>query len=308
MTTDRHCSAIEDPDRPARRETARQTEHVPRGATSLSVVRVSAGKSAEVADLLAIEEPMETRLIYHSDGERHRRTIAITMRTPGSDIELALGFLFSEGILSGRTDFRVASHFGPVSDGGVRNVVHVELHDRVTVDLRGLERNFYTTSSCGVCGKTSIDALAVPGCAPLRDGYPRVSGSLIQRLPGLLRAAQAVFESTGGLHAAALFDRNGELHCLREDVGRHNAMDKLIGRLLLDDNLPADEHLVVLSGRSSFELMQKVCRAGIPIVVAIGAPSSLAVELARKYGVTLVGFARADRFNIYSAPLRIEPN
>lgn len=308
MSLDRPFSMIDGTRPAARRNTVRHAEHPPRGATELTVVRISAGGRAEVVDSLAIEEPMETRLIYHSGGERRRKTIAITMRTPGNDVELALGFLFSERIISGRTDFRVASHFGPASDGGVRNIVHVELHERVAVDLQGLERNFYTTSSCGVCGKASIDSLAVPGCARPREGHPCVSSSLVHRLPGLLRTAQAVFESTGGLHAAALFDTSGELHCLREDVGRHNALDKLIGRQLLDDKLPADQSLLVLSGRSSFELMQKAARAGIPIVIAIGAPSSLAVELARQHGITLIGFARADRFNIYSAPSRIDPN
>lgn len=306
MKPDRRAPTMDDAPQPARQLPARHAPETPPGAVGLTVCRVSTEESTEVVDSLAIEEPMETRLIYHSAGERKRKTIAITMRTPGNDVELALGFLFSEGIISGRRDFRVASHFGPVSDEGMRNAVHVELHERVTVDLQGLERNFYTTSSCGVCGKTSIAALDTPWCARPRDGHPRVSAALIHRLPESLRSAQAVFESTGGLHAAALFDTSGQLRCLREDVGRHNALDKLIGRQLLDDRLPADQDLLVLSGRSSFELMQKAARAAIPIVVAIGAPSSLAVKLARQRGITLVGFARTNRFNIYSAPSRIE--
>lgn len=289
----------------AMRERARRLEHRAPGAVDLSVLRVSPGGPMEILDSLAVEEPMETRLIYRSGGQRRRKTVAITMRTPGNDVELALGFLFGEGIISGRSDFRVASHFGPISDSGARNIVHVELCDHVEVDLQGLERNFYTTSSCGVCGKSSIDALDGPTCSRPRDGVPCVDPGLIHRLPNDLRRAQAVFASTGGLHAAALFDTRGRLQCLREDVGRHNAMDKLIGRLLLEDHLPADQYLLVLSGRSSFELMQKAARAGIPIVVAIGAPSSLAVQLARRHGITLIGFARGERFNIYSAPTRI---
>lgn len=287
-------------------EDARRIGNGPAGASGLSVLRVSADGPMEIRDLLAIEEPMETRLIYRSGRQRRRKTVAITMRTPGNDVELALGFLFGEGIISSRNDFRVASHFGPVSDSGMRNIVQVELCDRVEVDLQGLKRNFYTTSSCGVCGKASIEALNGPACPRPREGNPRVEADLIHRLPKELRNAQALFESTGGLHAAALFDIHGRLQCLREDVGRHNAMDKLVGRLLLDARLPADQHLLVLSGRSSFELMQKAARAGIPIVVAIGAPSTLAVQLAGQHGITLVGFARGERFNIYSAPSRVE--
>lgn len=276
-----------------------------RGATGITLTRVSDGRSTQAIDVLAIEEPMEIRLIYDGGGRRERKRVAVTMRTPGNDLELALGFLFNERILSRREDFRIASHFGPVSDDGTRNVVHVELDARVAVDIPNLERNFYTTSSCGVCGKTSIEAIAPAVSPSQRDEHFRVEASLIHRLPDLLRKAQAVFESTGGLHAAALFTANGELHCLREDVGRHNALDKLIGRMFLDGQLPLQRHLLVLSGRASFELMQKASRAGVPVVVAIGAPSSLAVDVAREHGMTLVGFARADRFNVYSAAQRI---
>lgn len=292
-----------------RNATSRLSEAVtsssPRGAVEVSVTRVSAGEPAEVVDSLAIEEPLETRLIFSLDGERQHQTIAITMRTPGNDVELALGYLFSEGIIASRDDFRIASHVGPSSERGARNTVQVELCEHVAVNLQGLERNFYTSSSCGVCGKTSLGSIAAAGCRPLSMAHPRVAASLIHRLPALLRNAQAVFESTGGIHAAALFDAEGELQCLREDVGRHNAVDKLIGRQLLDARLPAAESLLVLSGRASFELIQKASRAAIPVVVAIGAPSSLAVDLAKQQSMTLIGFTRSDRFNIYSEPTRI---
>lgn len=280
-------------------------DRLPRGARELPVYRVQDGQRRKQQDALAIEEPLETRLIYHRGNQRRRKTIAVTMRTPGQDVELAVGFLFSEGIIDSRADLRVASHFGPATEEGIRNVVHVELDKQVPVDLQRLKRNFYTASSCGVCGKASIDALTVRGCAKQTEQYPIVDPALIESLPARLREAQAVFDSTGGLHAAALFDVAGGLEVLREDVGRHNALDKLVGRQLLDGRLPAGESVLMLSGRSSFELMQKAARAGIPIVVAIGAPSSLAVELARKYSITLIGFARENRFNIYSGASRI---
>ncbi|WP_164100905.1 formate dehydrogenase accessory sulfurtransferase FdhD [Candidatus Laterigemmans baculatus] len=278
---------------------------LPPGARELPVHRVRAGLWTAEQDALAIEEPLETRLIYHRRGRRRRKTIAVTMRTPGHDVELAVGFLFAEGILNSRSDLRVAAHFGPVKEEGIRNIVQVELRPDASVDLERLKRNFYTSSSCGVCGKASIESLRVSGCARLSAEDPRVDPALIASLPAKLREAQAVFASTGGLHAAALFDASGTLRWLREDVGRHNALDKLVGRQWLDGRLPSSDSLLVLSGRASFELMQKAARAGIPIVIAIGAPSTLAVELAREHGITLIGFARENRFNIYSGERRV---
>ncbi len=281
------------------------TDSIPRGATAISLLRISATKRDEVVDSLAIEEPLEIRLVHTSGGKQHQRTIAITMRTPGQDVELAIGFLFNEGILSHRDEVRAAAHVRPEHGCRAQNRVQVELHDHVAVKLESLERNFYTTSSCGVCGKTSIAALATGDVPPLRGDCPRVSQTLIHRLPELLREAQAVFDSTGGLHASGLFSSDGQLQCLREDVGRHNALDKLIGRQFLDGLLPAEDQVLVLSGRASFELLQKAARAGIAVVVAIGAPSSLAVRMARHHDITLIGFARGDRFNLYTAPERI---
>jgi FdhD protein len=257
-------------------------------------------------DQLAVEEPLEIRLGYELDALRRQKSISITMRTPGDDFELAAGFLFTEGIIHDREQIQEIYHCGkPVGEMKTRNVVRVELRPDVEIDFKRLERHFYTTSSCGVCGKTSIEALRVGTCPVLPKDQPLFDSTLIHRLPAALREAQAVFERTGGLHAAALFDNQGRLHALREDVGRHNAVDKLIGSQLRAGHIPLNEMLILVSGRASFELMQKTIMAGIPILAAVGAPSSLAVEMAREFKMTLLGFVRDDRFNIYNGEWRI---
>jgi FdhD protein len=230
-------------------------------------------------DLLAVEEPLQIRV--------NGRDLSITMRTPGHDRELAAGFLFTEGILTTPADV--------LAIDSRENSVALTLTDGVDT---GAARNFYTTSSCGVCGKASIEALHAAGCAMLPPA--RVAREVIHALPEKLRAAQSVFEHTGGLHGAALFDTAGNLEMVREDVGRHNAVDKLIGAAFLDRRLPLADRVLMLSGRASFELVQKAVMAGIPVVAAVGAPSSLAVETARRFGMTLLGFVRNGRFNIYS--------
>jgi FdhD protein len=260
----------------------------------------AAGLSARARDVLAVEEPLEIRLDGEFSGRVVRKTISVTMRTPGDDVELAAGFLFGEGVVRDRAQLE---HIGQCGVNG--NVVRVRLTANAEVELARLERHFYTTSSCGVCGKTSIEALEATSRYPLPAGQPIVDAHLIHRLPGALRRAQAVFDRTGGLHASALFDTEGGLHRLREDVGRHNALDKVIGAELLAGQLPAYERVLVVSGRASFELVQKAVMAGIPIMVAVGAPSSLAVQLAERTGMTLVGFARDGRFNIYSGGERV---
>ena len=252
-----------------------------------------------VQDLLAIEEPLEIRL-----GDK---TISITMRTPGHDFELAAGFLFTEGILQGSHQINRIRRSETVGNSRqASNSVTVELNAGVEVDFERLERHFYTTSSCGVCGKASIEALQMQGCPVLPRNTPIVPSSLIHRLPEALRQQQAVFERTGGLHAAALFDPKGNLLLLREDIGRHNAVDKLIGAEMLRNNTPLNDKLILVSGRASFELVQKALMAGIPIMAAVGAPSSLAVETAQRFNLTLVGFVRDGRFNIYSGASRIQ--
>ncbi len=240
-------------------------------------------------DLVAVEEPLQIRT-----GDRN---LAITMRTPGNDAELAAGFLFTEGFIRQRADL-----------AGIecsRNQAVVTLAEGIYLDPEMTERNFYMTSSCGVCGKASIEALENAGCAILPHGAPMVDEALIRSLPARLRESQAVFQRTGGLHAAALFTAEGHLVLAREDVGRHNAVDKLIGRALLDGRLPLNDYLLMVSGRTSFELLHKAVMAGIPVMAAVGAPSSLAVKTALRFGVTLIGFLRDDRFNVYSAADRI---
>jgi FdhD protein len=254
-------------------------------------------------DVLATEEPMEIRLLAGAT----RQTVAVTMRTPGADFELAAGFLYGEGIVTSPDDILKISYcVDPEIDAEQQyNIVNVELRDGREFDLRPLERHFYTTSACGVCGKASLEQLELRGCPVISPG-PEVSAETIYSLPETLREAQGLFDATGGLHAAALFDGEGELLALREDVGRHNATDKLAGWALLEGRLPLSEHVVLVSGRSSFEIMQKCLTAGVPIVCAISAPSSLAVDVAREYGMTLVGFLRGGKFNVYAGADRIE--
>ena len=257
-------------------------------------------------DAVATEEPLEIRLSYtRPDGRRAQKSISITMRTPGNDEELAAGFLLTEGIIAGRAELQAIGPCGPPAANGLINVVRVDLAPGVEVDLARLERHFYTSSSCGVCGKASLDAVAVQGRYDLRGNALRISAESLGALPGRLLALQSVFERTGGLHASGLFDAAGQVGVSREDVGRHNALDKLIGQALLKDELPLGGYGVVVSGRASFEVMQKAMMAGIPMMAAVGAPSSLAVEFAEEFGMTLVGFLKANRFNVYSGPERI---
>jgi FdhD protein len=269
-----------------------------------TIVRYESGQpSPESADAVAVEEPLEIRLGLREGGKLQHRPISITMRTPGDDFELAAGFLLTEGILDSRHQIERIHHCG--KGKGATNTLRVDLVEGVEVDLKRLERNFYTTSSCGVCGKSSLDALAT-GARPVVTPVDfRVDATLIDDLPHRLHAQQSVFQSTGGLHASALFSRTGELLGLREDVGRHNALDKLIGARFLDDALPLDESILLLSGRASFELLQKAVMAGIPVVCAVGAPSSLAIAAAQEFGVTLLGFVRGQRFNVYACGERL---
>jgi FdhD protein len=257
-------------------------------------------------DVVATEEPLEIRLGYsRRDGSRAEENVSITMRTPGHDEELAVGFLFTEGIIHSGSDVDgVVPRGQPAPDGSI-NVVRVELAPGVKVDFKRLERHFYTTSSCGVCGKASIEAVAVQGQYDVAAMPLRIAGAVLGALPEALRSRQAVFEQTGGLHASGLFDAAGRIVTVREDVGRHNALDKLIGSALLAGQLPLAAQGIVVSGRASFELMQKAKMAGCPLVAAVGAPSSLAVELANEFGMTLVGFLKPDRFNVYSRSDRV---
>jgi len=246
---------------------------------------------------------MEIRLLTGGKTQ----TVAVTMRTPGADFELAAGFLYGEGIVGSSEEILKISYcVDPEVDAEQQyNIVNVELRGNKEYDLRSLERHFYTTSACGVCGKASLEQLEIRGCPVIPRG-PVVSAETITSLPDKLRETQNLFDSTGGLHAAALFDAEGNLVALREDVGRHNATDKLVGWALLEGKLPVSDHIVMVSGRSSFEILQKSLTAGAPIVCAISAPSSLAVDVAREFSMTLVGFLRGERFNVYTGFERIK--
>src|ERR671918_822425 len=268
--------------------------------TKVRVRVVEDGRTRVRPDSLATEEPMEIRLI---SGDA-RQTVAVTMRTPGADFELAAGFLYGEGIVSSPEDIKKISYCVDVDAEQQYNIVNVELRAGRKYDPRPLERHFYTTSACGVCGKASLEQLELRGCPVIAPG-PEVAAEVIYSLPKKLREAQGLFEATGGLHAAALFDAEGNLVALREDVGRHNATDKLVGWALLEGRLPLSGHIVMVSGRSSFEILQKCLTAGVPFVCAISAPSSLAVDVAREFGMTLVGFLRERRFNVYAGHERV---
>jgi FdhD protein len=268
------------------------------------VVRMRDGREAVEPDVLAAEEPLEIRLLWQADGQRVQKSIAITMRTPGDDFELATGFLFSEGIIRGREDVVDVSYCQDVDEEQTYNIVTVTLSPGLTFDAGRLERNFYTTSSCGVCGKATLDALSLQGATRLPDGFS-VSSAVVRSLPNALRDAQAVFEKTGGLHAAGLFKADGSLISLREDVGRHNALDKLVGQHVLEGKTPIEDAVLTLSGRASFELLQKALMARIPVVVAVGAPSSLAADVAEAFNITLLGFVRRDGFNVYAGRQRL---
>lgn len=250
-------------------------------------------------DVLATEEPLEILL---RAGEE-QRTLAITMRTPGSDYDLAAGFLHNEGIIHNKDDFMSMTY---CVDGNQQeyNSLRIQLKADSFPELHQLERHFFTNSACGVCGSTMLDDLSERNIPALPSG-PIVDPSLITSLPDKLRQSQDLFESTGGLHAAALFDIDGNLLAVREDVGRHNALDKLIGWGLLNDQLPFHNKIVLVSGRASYELLQKSYVAGVSVFCAVSAPSSLAVDVAHRFGMTLVGFLRGNRFNVYTGNQRI---
>lgn len=274
-----------------------------RSTTPAELVRVDGAKSETCDDALATEEPLEIRLLWGED--RRQTTVAVTMRTPGADTELALGFLFAEGVIQSAADIvSLAAGDGSGDAETEPNVVEVALAPGIEPDLAPLERHFFSSSACGVCGKAAFDGLALRVERPSGPG-PFVDREVIAALPDRLRAAQGLFDATGGLHAAALFDPEGRLLAVREDVGRHNALDKLVGAALRANELPWSERIVLVSGRSSYEILQKSLAAGVRIVCAVSAPSSLAVELATRFGVTLVGFLRGDRFNVYSGAGRL---
>jgi FdhD protein len=274
--------------------------HKASGIALLPVQKIAGDAApARIIDPVAVEEPLEVSLEYGPAAARCQQNISVTMRTPGQDTDLAIGFLFTEGILPD------VSAVASVTTG--ENTIKLSLRETIIPDINRLQRHFYTSSSCGVCGKSSIESLRTvitPG-RPEKETQAPVEAHVLYGLPPMLRQEQSIFETTGGLHAAALFNRSGLILSLREDIGRHNAVDKLIGHALQDNLLPLTNTILLLSGRACFELIQKAAMAGIKIIAAIGPPSSLAVQMAEESDITLVGFLREQRFNIYSGAHRI---
>ncbi len=285
-----------------------------------SISRFQGEEEHLTTDLLAVEEPLEIQLAYGPTALRIVKPTSVTMRTPGHDFDLVAGFLLTEGIVSDSADIDSIDYVSSPSSAVAitstdfsrsvlpyqpeRNIVRVQLAQDIVLRIASLERNFYTTSSCGICGKASLLALRTV-CPPRMANQLRVASSLLYSLPDRLQAAQDVFNKTGALHASGLFDVEGRLHALREDVGRHNAVDKLIGAEFLADRIPLRDRILLLSGRASFELLQKALMGGISMVVSVGAPSSLAVQVAKEFDITLVGFLRKDHFNVYHGEKRI---
>ena len=272
----------------------------------VQIRKVDGAGRSPVADEVAVEEPLEIQVSSASATGAAAKSVSITMRTPGSDEELALGFLLTEGIISSRDQVLGVGAVGEIdAETGLCNRVRVNVDPSVDLRLDRLERHFYTTSSCGVCGKASLDALRVEGQSSLSSIDSSFNAAVLAELPDRVRRNQLVFEQTGGLHAACIFGSDGEILIVREDVGRHNATDKAIGALLQSGRLPAHAFGIFVSGRASFELVQKALVAGIPLLAAVGAPSSLAVRTAEAFGMTLVGFLRGGSFNIYAGEHRI---
>ncbi len=264
--------------------------------TPTRIIRHDGSSSGPAEDLLVTEEPLELRLGHGPLDDRQEFRLSVTMRTPGHDEELALGFLYSEGIITSPHEIVRVRHCEHVEEEERGNVIRAELRPELEIDAQRWQRNFYTTSSCGVCGKSSLEAVKME-CGRLQP-FGAIDPKVITALPDTMRAAQTLFQHTGGIHAAALLQRTGELLLLREDIGRHNAVDKLIGAMLMN-GISALDKILLVSGRAGFELVQKCIVSGISCMVAVGAPSSLSAQLAAETGLTLIGFLRGPRFNIY---------
>ena len=265
-----------------------------------TVTKIQEGISEACMDNIIVEEPLGIRIVYSSATGRMKKNIAVLMRTPGQDEKLLAGFLFTEGILVHSQDI-IAIRSQPSDE----NAVEVTLKEGVVPKIHTVERNFYSSSGCGICGKASVDAIrTIVPFHPAKNNF-QLPSSLFFTLPSKLRVAQELFQHTGGIHACALLDATGKMLSVMEDVGRHNALDKLIGEAWLQQLLPLQEHVLMLSGRAGFELIQKAAMAGIPVIASVGAPSSLAIETATEFGITLIGFLKNDRFNIYTHPERV---
>ena len=276
----------------------------PEATLTTSILSIEDGDLKRRSDEVAAEEPMEVRVVVEEKGPLVRHSIAVTMRTPGHDFELAAGFLFTEGIVADPTAVRDIQYCRSTPDPAQHNVVNVFLSPGTAFDPQKFSRNVYTTSSCGICGKASLEMLRLVCPAP-PVGTFNLDATYFLELPEKLGKVQALFSRTGGLHASALFDAEGELLLVREAVGRHNALDKLLGALFSEGRLPASDTVLMVSGRASYELVQKALMGGIPALAAVGAPSSLAVDMAREFNMTLIGFLRNGRFNVYAGEERV---
>lgn len=276
------------------------------GVRPLRVRRFRDGAFTRDRDALAVEEPLEIRVARaEAGGTRRSEPFLVTMRTPGDDFDLVAGLLFAEGVVERAEDLLELTYCRGGEEAQAYNVVEARLAPGVAFDADGLRRNVLASSACGVCGKTTLDALEAAGCVPMPVEEAAVDAALVATFPDRMQREQGNFARTGGLHAAGLFDDAGRCRVLREDVGRHNAVDKVVGHALLRREVPLEGGILVVSGRTSYEIVQKAVRAGIPLLVAVGAPSSMAVETARRFGQTLVGFARDGGFNVYAHPERI---
>ena len=275
-----------------------------KGWSRVRISRLDDGRLGDRMDLVTVEEPLEIRVEYTLNGERQTSAVSVTMRPPGHDFELAAGFLYGEGLVRRPEDVAEISYC-QTDEPQTYNIVVVKLRPGVPFDPEEISRNFYVSSSCGVCGKASLEAVEVRGCEQIPDEGMSLGPAILSGLPDKLRVEQGLFDRTGGIHAAGRFDESGELVSVREDVGRHNAVDKIVGEAFLAGGLPMRRTLLAVSGRSSFEIMQKALAAGIPVVVAVGAPSSLAVDLARNFNMSLLGFTRSEGFNVYAGAERI---
>ncbi|MCC6722234.1 MAG: formate dehydrogenase accessory sulfurtransferase FdhD [Bacteroidia bacterium] len=270
-----------------------------------NVIKIFKNKESEnLSDNVAVEEPLEIRITHGKKGNLKTTNLSVTMRTPGNDAELATGFLYSEGIINDFEDIKSINHIDTLTN--FNNILQVVLSENINFDIEKTEKHFYTSSSCGVCGKTSINSIKqLKKSGSISNNFIKINKELIFSLPQKLLSNQSVFENTGGLHASALFDINSNIVTIKEDVGRHNALDKLIGFSLKNKLLPLSKYILLLSGRASFELIQKAALADIKIVASIGAPSSLAIQTAEEFGITLIGFLNIQKFNIYTFPNRI---
>ena len=275
-----------------------------KGVSRVKISRLADSRLVELKDVVAVEEPLEIRVEFTRNGARETSAVSVTMRTPGDDFELAAGFLYGEGLVRRREEVTEISYC-QTDEPQAYNIVVVKLGPEAHFDPAALSRNFYMSSSCGVCGKASLEAVEVRGCEQIPDEGLSLDPSILSGLPEKLRARQGLFDRTGGIHAAGRFDEAGELVSVREDVGRHNAVDKVVGEAFLAGELPLGRTILAVSGRTSFEIMQKALAAGIPLVVAVGAPSSLAVDLAKRFNMSLLGFTRSDGFNVYAGAERI---